>query len=151
MTRIAVSNFWRSSKKWLVDSLDATGGLGFMSFTGPRVRPPRYRHWPDLIPKVDGLNSRFAARPASSPNDVTTLNPGEMPHPGHRHPEEELMIVKEGTLEAVQNDKTSRVGPGGMVFEASNEFHSVKNIGKKQAVYYVIKFVPPGLSTKRLE
>jgi len=82
---------------------------------------------------------------------VTTLNPGEMPHPGHRHPEEELMIVKEGTLEAVQNDKTVRVGPGGMIFEASNEFHSVKNVGKTQAVYYVIKFVPPGLSTKRPE
>jgi hypothetical protein len=30
-------------------------------------------------------------------------------------------------------------------------FHSVKNVGKTQAVYYVIKFVPPGLSTKRAE
>src|SRR5215471_10091417 len=87
---------------------------------------------------------RFAAH-------VTTLNPGEAPHPGHRHPEEELMIVKEGTLEAVQNDKTLRVGPGGMIFEASNEYHSVRNIGKTQAVYYVIKWVPPGLDTRRAE
>src|SRR5690242_7001372 len=30
---------------------------------------------------------------------ITSLNPGEAPHPAHRHPEEELMIVKEGTLE----------------------------------------------------
>jgi len=87
---------------------------------------------------------RFAAH-------VTTLNPGEAPHPGHRHPEEELMIVKEGTLEAVQNDKTFRVGPGGMIFEASNEYHSVRNVGKTQAVYYVIKWVPPGLDTRRAE
>lgn len=87
---------------------------------------------------------RFAAH-------VTTLNPGEAPHPGHRHPEEELMIVKEGTLEAVQNDKTFRVGPGGMIFEASNEYHAVRNAGKTQAVYYVIKWVPPGLDTTRTQ
>jgi quercetin dioxygenase-like cupin family protein len=87
---------------------------------------------------------RFAAH-------VTTLNPGEAPHPAHRHPEEELMIVKEGTLEAVQNDKTHRVGPGGMIFEASNELHGLRNVGKTPAVYYVLKWIPPGMETKSAE
>ena len=30
---------------------------------------------------------------------VTTLRPGEMRHPPHQHPEEEMTIVKEGTVE----------------------------------------------------
>ena len=47
---------------------------------------------------------------------ITTLNPGESPHAAHRHPDEELMIVKEGTLEAIQNGVTNRVEAGGIIF-----------------------------------
>ena len=32
---------------------------------------------------------------------VTTLNPGLAPHPPHRHPNEELVIMKEGTVEVL--------------------------------------------------
>jgi quercetin dioxygenase-like cupin family protein len=80
---------------------------------------------------------------------VTTLNPGQSPHPGHHHPEEELVILKEGTLEAVQNGVTNVVGPGGVIFEASNEYHSLRNAGHTSATYYVIKFIPHGLATNR--
>ena len=76
---------------------------------------------------------------------VTTLNPGESPHPAHKHPEEELIIVKEGVLEAAQNDKTTRVEAGGLIFQASNELHGLKNVGTKPAVYYVIKWFSPGM------
>ena len=80
---------------------------------------------------------------------VTTLNPGQSPHPGHQHPEEEVVILKEGTLEAVQNGVTNLVGPGGVIFEASNEYHSLRNTGQTPATYYVIKFIPHGLATNR--
>ena len=80
---------------------------------------------------------------------ITTLNPGEMPHAGHQHPAEELIIVKEGTIEAVQNSVTNRVGPGSIIFEASNEYHSLRNVGQTQATYYVIKWVSPGMSTEK--
>ena len=79
---------------------------------------------------------------------VTTLNPGEIPHAGHQHPAEELIIVKEGTIEAVQNSVTNRVGPGSIIFEASNEYHSLRNVGQTQASYYVIKWVSPGMLKK---
>jgi quercetin dioxygenase-like cupin family protein len=82
---------------------------------------------------------------------VTTINPEKMPHAGHRHPEEELIIVKEGTIEAAQNGMTNSVGPGGIIFEASNEYHSLRNIGQSPATYYVIKWVPSGLVTNRAE
>jgi quercetin dioxygenase-like cupin family protein len=76
---------------------------------------------------------------------VTTLNPGEAPHPAHQHPEEEVVIVKEGVLEAMQNGQTNRVEAGGIIFQASNEIHGLRNPGTNQAVYYVIKIYPHDL------
>ena len=76
---------------------------------------------------------------------VTTLNPGEVPHAAHKHPEEELMILKEGTMQVVQNDVTNRVEAGGMIFCASNEMHGMRNIGTTRATYYVLKVYPHDL------
>lgn len=82
---------------------------------------------------------------------ITTLNPGESPHPAHMHPEEELMIVKEGVIEEVLGgNQTNRVEAGGLIFCASNEMHGMRNIGTNRATYYVFKFFPPGLNTNRV-
>ena len=75
---------------------------------------------------------------------VTTLNPGQSSHPPHRHQNEELVILKEGTLEVMQNGKTNIVHAGSMIFEASNQLHGVRNPGTTPAVYYVLNWVPPG-------
>lgn len=77
---------------------------------------------------------------------ITTLNPGESPHAPHQHPEEELMIIKEGTMEALQGDKTNIVEAGGIIFEASNELHGLRNPGTNRATYYVVKIVPRDLA-----
>jgi XRE family transcriptional regulator, regulator of sulfur utilization len=71
---------------------------------------------------------------------ITTVNPGEEPHPPHQHPEEELMLVKEGTLDVMQNGERKRVGPGSVVFNSSNELHGFKNVGDKPATYFVVKW-----------
>ena len=75
---------------------------------------------------------------------VTTVNPGEEPHAPHQHQHEELLIVKEGTLETFQSGATRRVGPGGIIFQASNELHNVTNVGQSPATYYVIGWTIPG-------
>jgi uncharacterized cupin superfamily protein len=77
---------------------------------------------------------------------ITTLNPGEAPHAAHRHPEEELMIVREGTLEVIQNDTTNRVEAGGTIFCAANELHGLRNIGTNRATYHVLKWYPHDLA-----
>ncbi len=109
-------------------------------------------NWADLKPvqtKAGERRSVFDAPTATLAQfecHITTLNPGEAPHPGHRHAEEELMIVKEGTLAAFQVDRTNLVTAGGIIFQGSNEMHGLRNAGTNRVVYYVLKFVPRDLA-----
>ena len=74
---------------------------------------------------------------------ISTLNPGKSPHAPHQHAHEELLIVKDGTLETFQSGATRRVGPGGIIFQASNELHNVTNVGQTPATYFVIGWTVP--------
>ena len=75
---------------------------------------------------------------------VTTLKPGLSSHPPHKHPNEELVIIKEGTVEALVGGELRKAGPGSVIFNASNELHSLKNIGTTPATYHVINWRSPG-------
>ena len=50
-----------------------------------------------------GVSRQFFRSPTATLDElechVTTLNPGESSHPPHKHPDEELVIIKEGTVE----------------------------------------------------
>jgi quercetin dioxygenase-like cupin family protein len=72
---------------------------------------------------------------------VTTLEPGKASHPPHHHPWEEMILVREGTLEVSVNGKAQTAAPGSLIFFASNDAHNCTNIGAAPATYYVINFV----------
>ena len=76
---------------------------------------------------------------------ITTLNPGETPHAPHRHPAEELIVVKEGTVESLVDGEQRRVGPGSIIFQASNQLHTIRNVGDVPATYHVIQWQSPGM------
>lgn len=76
---------------------------------------------------------------------ITTLNPGQTPHEPHKHLDEELIIVKEGTVESLVNGQTKRVGPGSIIFQSSNQLHAIKNVGETPATYFVVKWNSPGM------
>jgi quercetin dioxygenase-like cupin family protein len=80
---------------------------------------------------------------------ITTLNPGETSHAPHQHPDEELIVVKEGTVESLVNGQQRRVGPGSIVFQASNQMHGIRNVGEGPATYHVIRWNSPGMLKKR--
>ncbi len=69
------------------------------------------------------------------------LNPGMSPHPPHQHPEEEFMVVTEGTGEIMCDGKTTQVGPGSMMYCAGNKLHSVENTGKVPLLFYFYKWL----------
>jgi mannose-6-phosphate isomerase-like protein (cupin superfamily) len=71
---------------------------------------------------------------------ITTINAGESPHAPHQHPDEEMIIIKDGTLEALAGDQTRTVGPGSLLFFASNQTHGVRNVGKTPATYFVVRW-----------
>ena len=81
---------------------------------------------------------------------ITTLNPHTASHPPHTHPNEEMVIVKEGTLQAHVNGKEVVVGPGSVLFYASMQPHAVQNIGDTPATYFVINWASPGSKTKKI-
>lgn len=76
---------------------------------------------------------------------VTTLNAGQTSHPPHQHPNEELVIIREGTVEALVLGEWKRVGPGSVIFNASNELHGLRNVGTGPATYHVINWTSPGM------
>lgn len=57
-----------------------------------------------------------------------------------KFPDEELVIIREGTVESTVNGIVKRVGPGSVIFQASNQLHGLKNVGTTKAVYHVIKW-----------
>jgi quercetin dioxygenase-like cupin family protein len=72
---------------------------------------------------------------------ITTINAGEAPHAPHRHPDEEIVLVRDGTLEVNINEKTFRAGPGSVLLLASNDMHGWRNVGTTRAQYHVIRLV----------
>ena len=75
---------------------------------------------------------------------VTALPAGKTTHAPHTHANEEMIVIREGTLDAYQNGKLTRVGPGSLLFMGSNEPHNVTNVGQTPAIYYVIGWTVPG-------
>ena len=106
--------------------------------------------WDDLKPVTQKYGARrevfFERTPMLDRLDchITTLNPGESPHPPKSHDGEELIIIKEGTIEAIQNDKTNRVSAGSLLFELPDEVQGLRNVGQTPATYYVIRWFAPG-------
>jgi XRE family transcriptional regulator, regulator of sulfur utilization len=76
---------------------------------------------------------------------ITTLNPGVASHPPHKHPDEELLVIKEGTVESLVNGQWQRLGPGSIIFQAANQEHTIRNAGTTTATYHVFKWNSPGM------
>lgn len=68
----------------------------------------------------------------------TTLLPGQMPHPAHKHFHTEFMFVREGSVQFTANDKSQQLGPGGIAYAASGDMHGLKNISSAPVNYFVI-------------
>ena len=68
------------------------------------------------------------------------LKPGMTPHPPHQHPEEEFMVVTEGTGEISMEGKITKVAPGAMMYCGANRLHGIVNTGKTPLLFYFYKW-----------
>ncbi len=69
---------------------------------------------------------------------ITTVKPHMASHAPHQHPNEEMVIIKEGNVEVLINGEWKKVSPGSVVFFSSNQMHGLRNVGDTPATYHVI-------------
>ena len=74
---------------------------------------------------------------------ITTLNPGEPSGEPRKHLQEEVIIVKEGTIEAHFDGQRRTATAGSVIFFASNAVTFLRNAGKTPATYYVVYYYTP--------
>jgi mannose-6-phosphate isomerase-like protein (cupin superfamily) len=75
---------------------------------------------------------------------MAVLDPGATPHPPHRHPEEEFLIIASGTGEIECAGETTAVGPGAVMYCAGNTLHGITNTGKVPLTFYWSKWLAKG-------
>jgi quercetin dioxygenase-like cupin family protein len=67
----------------------------------------------------------------------TVLPAGKTPHAPHHHPNSEWLFIQTGKLEYDKEGTLVPVGPGDIIFSASNVTHGLKNVGTTDAAYIV--------------
>ena len=72
---------------------------------------------------------------------MAVLEPGASPHPPHRHPEEEFLIVADGSGEIECAGKVTPVGPGDIMYCAGDVLHGITNTGPVPLTFYWSKWL----------
>jgi (S)-ureidoglycine aminohydrolase len=71
---------------------------------------------------------------------TSTVEGGEAPHPSHTHTDqEELVIIKEGTITATIGTQSKDLGPGSVIYVLPGDDHGFRNAGSAPCTYYIIK------------
>jgi len=145
---VALSTVAAVASAWPADGQTAPISPGATSAPGAQAEPVLFvqQVYPfESLPVAHSANGESRAivhgvLPTGEAVELheTTLLPGHMPHPPHKHRHSEFMLVREGTVEFDNDGTFERVGPGGVIFAASNVMHGLKNVGETNAVYFVI-------------
>ncbi|HEX7251820.1 MAG TPA: phytanoyl-CoA dioxygenase family protein, partial [Thermoanaerobaculia bacterium] len=131
--------------------------------TGPEIMPPLASRVDEIrLPLPPSENGGWKPYPIfhgstatlrSLSCHVSVLNPDRVPHPPHRHPEEEVLVVLAGEVELLLPDAPGfdgRLRPGELVYYPAEFAHTLRTVGKEPAQYLMWKWrdekrpSPPG-------
>ncbi len=70
------------------------------------------------------------------------IDPGKSPHAPHVHPDEEIMVIESGHGEIFCDGKTTRIGPGSVMYSGPNVSHNITNTGAEPLTFYYVKWLP---------
>ncbi|RYF71073.1 MAG: cupin domain-containing protein [Cytophagaceae bacterium] len=71
---------------------------------------------------------------------ATTVQAHQAPHPGHKHDDEELIIIKEGELTVTIEGKTKTLGPNSVALMMPGDEHGFENKSDAPVTYYVMRY-----------
>ena len=74
---------------------------------------------------------------------ITTLNVGASSGEPRKHLQEEIIIVKEGAVEAHWDGQSKVAKAGDIIYFAANAVTHLRNAGTTPATYYVIYYTTP--------
>jgi quercetin dioxygenase-like cupin family protein len=149
--------FFLTRREIIVALISAGGAIAIFAATQnnpPAVMGSAAFDWNQMVATTNETGSvRSVFRAPTATLDelechITTLNPGAASHPAHKHANEEVVLIREGTVEVLVNGELKRVGPGSVIFNAANVMHSLRNVGDTPAVYHVISWYSPGMKPK---
>ncbi|MDR0901468.1 MAG: alpha/beta hydrolase fold domain-containing protein [Opitutaceae bacterium] len=139
-----------NASAWPARCEDWMRANGWLAEPAPLVESGVYA-WDELVVRDTRTGQSRAVFNGSTPalqmleSHVTTLAPGAVMHapPGHSHPDDELLVVKEGSLEVVIDGKTQTARAGALIYFASGSEHAMRNpSADAAATYYVVRVLP---------
>ena len=86
-----------------------------------------------MTPVFDGVT----ARGERIELHLSEIAPGETPNPPHLHHSEEILVIRQGTLEVTINGNSKTMGPGSVAFVQSDDKLGVKLAGTTPAKYII--------------
>jgi quercetin dioxygenase-like cupin family protein len=69
------------------------------------------------------------------------LKPGDEPHPPHKHPEEEILLITAGRGTIFVEGKSTPVKTGDLMYSAGNRLHGVKAAPDSPMTFYYFKWL----------
>jgi (S)-ureidoglycine aminohydrolase len=108
---------------------------------------PFFSSWDTVTfkPSDNGGRRNIIQQPTSALRQleihVTTLKEGLPSHAAHSHPDEEIILVRFGTVDQTINGTHYRLGPGSLTFSTNDDLHGISNAGQGQCEYYAIRWL----------
>lgn len=139
----------------LLTALTATALAALAQTNRGRVMTSTAVEWNSVQarPNANGSSKKFFEGPSPTLDLVechaSTLDPGKMNHEILTRPHDEVIIIKEGTVEAYIVDKWVTLGPGSALFNAAGVPQAMRNSSNAPATYHVVMVRPPAGSTTR--